>query len=123
MREVTQTILHEEGSTIPGNCLQAAVASLLDLDLDTVPHFVVHDDWLERLVAFGREHGHHVKCAAPDARVSLGIASGPSPRGVQHAVVMASGDVVWDPHPSRAGLLAIGLVFAFTPLADAVTAR
>lgn len=116
VREVTQTILHEEGAESPGNCLQAAVASLLDLDLDDVPHFVVHPDWLERLMAFGRAHGYWVRYAQPDAHVPFGIAVGPSPRGVQHAVVWIDGTVAWDPHPSRAGLLRTAMHYAWTPL-------
>lgn len=124
MREVTQTILHEEGAAIPGNCLQAAVASLLDLDLDAVPHFIVHDDWLARLIAFGRDHGYHVDCEfQPEAPIRFGIASGPSPRGVHHAVVVIDGETVWDPHPSRAGLLSVALAFAWTPIADAAPPR
>lgn len=36
MSEVTQTILLNDPSGRPRNCLQAAVASLLDLDFDLI---------------------------------------------------------------------------------------
>lgn len=115
MREVTQTILHDQIPGVPGNCLQAAVASLLDLDLDDVPHFIEHDDWLQYLVDWGRERGYLVVSRRPDA-VRMGIAYGPSPRGVQHAVVWLDGAIAFDPHPSRAGLLSISGVMAWESL-------
>ncbi|MBM9509976.1 hypothetical protein [Actinacidiphila acididurans] len=123
-RQVTQTILHEQDGDVPGNCLQAAVASLLDLDLNVVPHFITHDDWLNRLIVFGQEHGYLVRCEwQPETPTPLGIAIGPSPRGVQHAVVVIDDETAWDPHPSRAGLLSVSLVLEFTPLPEAGGAR
>lgn len=127
----TQTLLaeREDGHTaagLPGNCLQAAVASLLELDVDEVPHFAVYVDWFAAMrrwarerdgdftyfefpvleqyteswasvVAWGREHQAHV------------LLSGPSPRGPFWHVVVGNVDleVVHDPHPSRAGLVEV----------------
>jgi hypothetical protein len=107
MKPVTQTITVGDGSGIIGNCLQAAVASLLDLDLDAVPHFGLHDDWLERLVDFAGERGYTIRYRPPDEPPAFGLAFGPSPRGVAHAVVVVDGAIVWDPHPSRAGLTSV----------------
>lgn len=117
MREVTQTILHDQIPGVPGNCLQAAVASLLDLDLDDVPHFIEHDNWLQYLVDWGRDHGYLVIDRQPDS-VRMGIAYGPAERGVQHAVVMVDGAISWDPHPSRAGLLSVSGVMSWEPLIE-----
>lgn len=122
MREVTQTILADQIPGVPGNCLQAAVASLLDLDLDDVPHFITHDDWLRHLADWGRERGYLIVYRQPDASVPMGIAYGPSVRGVHHAVVMVDGAIVWDPHPARAGLLSVSGVFAFESLQEAADA-
>ena len=128
----TQTLLaeREDGHTaagLPGNCLQAAVASLLDLEVDQVPHFALYVDWFaamrrwardtregdftyfefpvpeqyatawESVVAWGREHDAHL------------LLSGPSPRGPFWHVVVGNVDleVVHDPHPSRAGLVEV----------------
>jgi hypothetical protein len=113
MSEVTQTILHDDPQGRIGNCLQAAVASLLDLPLDDVPHFAEHGDWLERLVAWAADRNWLVRHARPDVAVPFGIACGPSPRGVQHAVVMRAGTVPWDPHPSREGLVKVGMILSF----------
>lgn len=133
----TQTILatREDGHSaagVPGNCLQTVVASMLNLELDQVPHFAVYVDWfaamrrwarqrdgdftyfelpiLERYAAawetvqtWGREHQSHV------------LLSGPSPRGPFWHVVVGNVDleVVHDPHPSRAGLTEVRDVIVY----------
>jgi len=43
-----------------GNCLQAAVASLLELQLNEVPDFSTHMKWFSALAQFLRDHGHQV---------------------------------------------------------------
>jgi hypothetical protein len=116
VREVTQMILHGDPSGVPGNCLQAAVASLLNLPLDDVPHFILHDDWLEQLAAFCIAHGYRPIMRMPDVPVAYGMAWGPSERGVRHAVVWVDGQIAWDPHPSRAGLLKVTELIAFEPI-------
>lgn len=117
MKPVTQTITIGDGSGRPGNCLQAAVASLLDLDLDEVPHFIEcgeDEDWLERLVTFGAGRGYRV-VYRPDP-VMFGLAFGRSPRDAAHAVVCLDGEIVWDPHPSRDGLVSISNYVEWAPL-------
>lgn len=105
MKAVTQTILAGEIDGVPGNCLQAAVASLLELDLDAVPHFALHEDWLERLVEFGAERGYRVLYQGQP--VAFGLAFGMSERDLGHAVVCLDGEIAWDPHPSRTGLVSV----------------
>lgn len=114
LRQITQTITVGDGSGLPGNCLQAAVASLLDLDLDAVPHFALHDDWLERLVGFAAAHGYTIQYQPATEPISFGLAFGQSPRGVFHAVVL-HGDHVWDPHPCRDGLVSVANYVSWTP--------
>lgn len=113
MIPTTQTILAGDPSGVPGNCLQAAVASLLDLPLDQVPHFAEHADWLERLVAFGETRGYRVRYQPPGTKGVTGLAFGPSARGVKHAVVWVDGEQAWDPHPDRTGLTAVSMLLAF----------
>lgn len=119
VHQVTQSILHGDPSGRPGNCLQAAVASLLELPLDEVPHFVEYDDWLERLAEFCTAHGYQPIMRPPDTDVAYGMAWGPSERGVRHAVVWADGAMAWDPHPSRAGLERVTELIAFEELGGA----
>lgn len=108
MSQVTQTIVDEH----VGNCLQAAVASFLDLPLDEVPHFVLHPDWEARFLAFMKARGAPVRATSEIGSHTTGIALGDTVRGTHHAVVMSEGVVVWDPHPSRVGLLRATCVYA-----------
>lgn len=119
MHKVTQTILHHDPSGIPGNCLQAAVASLLHLPLDAVPHFALHTDWLEQMSAFCHLHGYRIRMLPPHTHCAYGMAWGPTTRGTRHAVCWADGRMVHDPHPSRAGLLHVSELIAFEPAPQA----
>ena len=116
MHRVTQSILHGDPSGRPGDCLRAAVASLLELPLDSVPHFIEWDDWDERLRDFCIAHGYQPILRGRDAHVAYGMAWGPSERGVRHAVCWIDGAIAWDPHPSRAGLERVTELIAFEPL-------
>jgi hypothetical protein len=106
MLPVTQT----DTSRGRGNCLQAAVASLLELPLAEVPHFILWPDWEIRFMDFMADNGLPVTMTAYD-KSSTGIAIGPTVRHTTHAVVVNYGRTVWDPHPSRAGLLRIDHVY------------
>jgi hypothetical protein len=107
MLRITQT----NTSPHEGNCLQAAVASLLDLALDEVPHFILSPDWEIRFMDFMADSGRPVTLTGYTGMES-GIAVGPTVRATHHAVVMEHGSLAWDPHPSRAGLLAVSHVYA-----------
>lgn len=109
---VTQTIFADDPGGRMGNCLQAAVAALLELPLETVPHFVEHDDWFRQMTAFAAAHGYRVE-RCDDEPIDQGLAFGMSPRGVNHAVVLLDDAPAWDPHPSRAGLLSETMRLAF----------
>lgn len=93
-----------------GNCLAACVASLLDLKLDEVP-IPGTEGWLEELAEWLAPRGMWplllTRCTR-DHLVHLhgyAIVSGPSVRGLMHATVWRCGEMVHDPHPSRAGIL------------------
>lgn len=121
MREVTQWILASDPSGVPGDCIRASVASLLDLDPMKVPHFICQDDvrvWHYALIAFAAEHGYRIDRRAvgeDEPLPEFGLAIGQSSRGVSHAVVAVGGKVVWDPHPSRDGLVDVRQVVEFIP--------
>lgn len=116
---------------VPGNCWQACVASLLELPLDTVPHFILADDWWEVTQAYvaAVKPGWELLCfdgsmdfplyQFPDKAPTHAIGSGPSPRGdFMHAVILdaRTGELAHDPHPSRAGLA--GIVVEVMALAE-----
>lgn len=100
-----------------GNCLQACVATILDLKIDDVPNFMkTHGPrWFVELRAWLDKRGKYaVYVSTLNSLVShvyphelhwIGVGDGP--RGVRHAVVCLHNQVVHDPHPSREGLAEI----------------
>lgn len=97
-----------------GNCMQAAVASLFEMDLPDVPHFVSYgqDEWWDVLRTFFAERGLGIVWQPLDPAVGgwapLGVdvmVTGKSPRGAfNHVVLMRDWELSHDPHPSGDGL-------------------
>jgi hypothetical protein len=117
INHVTQTILHDpDRPQVPGNCLQAAVASVLALPLDAVPNFATFLWWPQAMKFWARGRMLVVRneqtATIPER---LCVVGGKSPRGVDHACVAEAGRIVWDPHPSRAGLVSVDEVWWFEP--------
>lgn len=119
MIPVDQEFVHAPEIGQFGDCQRAVIASLLDLPISAVPHFLKEAQgdpsiYWEKLQAFVRSYGFaYLTVPARAGSVFFGEVgdvyheiSGPSPRGngVNHAVVGCNGEVVFDPHPSRAGL-------------------
>jgi hypothetical protein len=111
MTPVDQTIIDKD----KGNCMSAAVASLLDMPLDKVPYFLGIDDWFNAFWKFLGEHGFefHGTCF-PGTYMLLGecpnvdgylMASVPSRtfEGKGHSVIIdMQFNVVHDPNPNKA---------------------
>lgn len=114
--EVTQSILYSpelNAREVYGNCLQAAIASALGLDLDAVPHFGAFTWWVPaaRLWLRGRCLDWRT---APGIPAGRSVVIGPTTRGTgDHAVVGDDGEIAWDPHPSRSGLTEVKYSYAF----------
>lgn len=130
MKPTTQTTF----GVPEGNCTSACFASLLDVPIELVPHFGSDAAWCERLRQWLRPQGYDamfwlIEAGPPwqsvagtwrfvsDTYVPEGyyILGGQSPRG-PHAVVAKGHEIVFDPHPSRAGLLSIEDGTAVFPL-------
>lgn len=113
LREVTQSILYSpenEARGVLGNCLQAAIASALGLDLDAVPHFGAFTWWdaAARLWLRGRCLDWRWAPVGRGLPTGRCVVVGLSPRQTgRHAVVGDGGRIAWDPHPSRSGLTEI----------------
>lgn len=124
MKEFTQTALAPVG-----NCWQTAVACVLGVepaelpDQATLDRKLVDGEW--RGMGYNnplrayllKHHGlAHVDMHAPAEALALlsvrpdvyhlitGRTVRTDERGIRHCVVGRGGEVVWDPHPSRAGL-------------------
>ncbi len=123
LREVSQTILYDpdlNARGVYGNCLQAAVASALGLDLEAVPHIGAFAWWdaAVRLWLRGRSLDWRYVPASeglPGGRCVL-VGTSPRPTGL-HAVASESGHV-WDPHPSRDGLTEVRGAYVFREWPD-----
>lgn len=110
MTPVDQTQFYDPANKVRGNCLQAALAAVLDLPLQAVPNFAEHhqSEWQENMFRWLWWLGLDIETCNPEhPPAGYSIAYGQSPRGVSHAVVALDGKVVHDPHPSRAGILGI----------------
>jgi len=127
MKQLTQTNLD------PGNCWQTCIAMLLDVDPESMPpqeKFIERRDYKARKPYFGhisysnalnaylmKHHGlvyfeiDAWKMAALPPVKGLHILSGETVRTPDnksdHVVMGEDGEMVWDPHPSRAGLTKI----------------
>lgn len=112
MKPVFQDIFHSEDNEEghKGNCLQACIASLLELPLSGVPHFVEHEggDWFEEMNKWlvAREGLYAVNLDESTFHPPPGYAilNGLSERGVMHSVIIRNGKLVHDPYPGGTGL-------------------
>lgn len=97
-----------------GNCYQAALASIFELPIKEIPHFMAmpHSvDWYEQLQLWLQPRG--LAAIDVDAKADIMtpqyagfyLTHGRSPRGGMHTVVSYRGKMVHDPHPSGDGLV------------------
>lgn len=123
-----QTLLKENGEI--GDCLRCCIAAILNRPAKSVPHFVAehgHEGiiqaarWL-RINEFWMLQADRITEADWDCPVEEDIpliVCGPSPRstgmGQYHAVIKLQGEIVYDPHPSEAGLTAEINAYAIVP--------
>lgn len=126
MKPADQTQFVGEG--VGGDCVRASIATILDLPIETVPHFLELGekpehweieliDWLEeRGLTIWREPGHYLF-------EGFYLASGQSDRGVSHMVVYRNGELAHDPHPSRSGVKSVDWSRMLVPLDPANAIR
>jgi len=120
-----------------GNCLEACYATLLGVPLSEVPDprnrarsdkeaFALLPERIPALSAWVGSRGYARTCDTGSHVPGLDylpwdaplfwIASGPSERGFQHATIYANDQLVFDPHPSNAGLLSVKLWTVLAPV-------
>jgi len=117
MKPVMQTITVDQITgywdfvkrSVPGNCFQACVASIMEMPIEAVPHFMLFDPWVDAFYAWMKQMGYQVDFTVDADEVpkdTFYILSGRSPRGnFDHAVVAFNGETVHDPHPAGGGVL------------------
>jgi hypothetical protein len=116
MTPIKQTKLHDSENSVHGNCMAAALASLLDLSLSDVPAFEEMNDeeWFLAFWHWLNDRGYEMETSNSSDPIEPSetidgyyIANGPSPRGVYHSVIYKDGGLAHDPHPSNAGLTSV----------------
>ncbi len=149
MKPILQTQLYGENAMGNGNCVAAAMASVLEIPLWMVPpweQMFGRDDWqkrrkewlaqvfgLEVVTLYGsrRYPGRWTTCywddddgekpvyVEPGELPEFYIACGKTVRGSHHAVVYSAGVLVHDPHYSGAGLIDVDRIEFFRALPSA----
>ena len=123
MKPQKQAFLHNPEAGVYGDCWRTAIACLLDMDRDSVPHFYAGGDsgeqidetntWLNErgmmLVQiplppdFQLSHLGELGWIPKDAHILL---SGKSPRGTSHVVIAnGNGEIAFDPAIPGGGLI------------------
>ena len=113
MNPVMQTIMGDKG-----NCFNACIASLLNINIDDVPVLDSFQDgeWSAQLNEWLYPRGlvyFDIRIAKSEAGLFFKdkdfyhVLTGPSPRlpGLDHCVIGRKGKIVHDPHPEGTGLI------------------
>ena len=104
-------------ATGSSNCMQCCVGYMLGLPIEKVPHFANGGGW-DQFIDFAKSQGHAaVMLPGAQALEADYLASGKTNRGTSHMVVMNDGKLVFDPHPSNAGLSTVQCVWVLAKLA------
>lgn len=106
-------LTQSDTSSETGNCLQTAVAAVLELPVDQVPYMIDGDDWTAELEKFLATRGLCPRVGPVEPL--FGIQVGRTVRETSHTVACVNGEV-WDVHPSRAGLTNVAMHIEFRPL-------
>jgi len=123
MKKVLQTIAGGITSEERGNCMQAVVASLFELELNEVPNFIeLGEEWFMEMWDFYRERGYGLMCFDPKGDIELtkkvlahdggvngywdaSVKSQTFDDGSTHAVVIDKDmNIVHDPNPNQRAL-------------------
>jgi hypothetical protein len=124
MKPVQQTRL----GAPQGNCLMAAVASLLEVALEECPDLYEAEQRGENywtvMAAFLRSRGFQPVWMTPDflggcSPRGYAAVAGPGARGVDHVCVAKDGEIVHDPLPQGGGLRSVTGYIVLVPICPA----
>lgn len=118
-----EILVGEQKMDVPGDCFRACIAGILGVTTAGVPHFAllgIHH-WLHCAVAWLQVEEEvtldTINSPADPGYVQLKycMLRGETARGTYHAVIgeAATGQMVHDPHPSRAGLTFVNSTLYF----------
>lgn len=127
MKPAKQTKLHISDKQ-NGNCMNAAFASILELDIEDIPHFEdmpecgqgtkENPSWWKALNDWLWQMGFYLETRNGSQGMPpvYFIANGPSPRGLEHSVIYKGTEMVHDPHPSNEGLNEVTSIWILVPI-------
>lgn len=126
MKSVDQ-VKHNPEEGVIGDCCRSSVCSLLGIEKDDVPHFILRRDgklnmsWRAALEKWLAKRGLALIPIWPSSAPScLYLAVGPTVRSKYvedtHMVVMRSGLLIHDPHEDRHGLLGVTHAWIIVPM-------
>ena len=117
MQPVMQRQLHDPKNGVNGDCYRAAVASLLEIELEDAPDLTEAADQNGTLCEWlGKNDLQMARMAITEEEwlttygpIGYYLASGPSPRfpDCLHVVVYKAGKLAHDPHPEGTGILVV----------------
>lgn len=121
MIPIDQTSLSTLSEPKRGNCVQAAVASILEFDINDVPNFIAitePQEWGLHFRKFFQQHGITALRISGDFITDgyyLAVGNTNRSDDVLHMCVYFDGELAHDPHPSKAGLTKITDVYLLIP--------
>lgn len=111
-------VMSDKNLGTKGDCMRACVATLTQTPPETMPHFVGDPDepnwvfglnkWLAQRGLFYVQAPHQRMFWHSRAGDVYHLLVGKTIRGTQHAAVAKNGEILHDPHPSRAGFVDAG---------------
>lgn len=121
MKPVMQTLFYDKDRT--GNCFEACLASIFEMDLKDVPNF--HGkNWFVEFWEWLKTKGYTTDGSLYNENIEnynggvdgYFIVAGESPRGKHikggHAVVYKNGKLAHDPHPDGTGVVSIKYIMS-----------
>ena len=95
--------------------MQCCVALLMGMNLNDVPDFTSFENtssgWEAFYTFFESRNLRANLFTEPTIPAGIYLAGGKTERGTDHMVLMRDGELFFDPHPSRSGLLKVEYIF------------
>lgn len=120
MIPVNQSIIHDPKNGKNGDCWRAAIASVLELSINEVPHFgdMEYIEGIKAELRFLMKYGfslyriympagEYPKLTEDECPYYFIVGASPRDKNITHQVVGYKGKIIHDPHPDKTGLTSI----------------
>lgn len=117
---LTQSRLHDPDNGVRGTCLRTCIAMVIGSHESAIPlRYLEVEGWWEALEEDLARMGwriHYVPIPYLVEPSGWHVMNGPGPRGFPHSCLGYRGELIWDPHPSRDGLLTVSSYYILEPI-------